>query len=669
MFRFRAAASLTATALMAGTLLAAPVPAFANFGPVDTGDRLAAAIELANTTPGAEVITITGDIEGVDLTRVVTDELTIEVSGFTVSSVRLLTTSALTLRGEGTWVAGTDGAAERSLAPGIGVAPGASFTVDSLTLDAVGTACDAGIGGWEIVGGGTTVGECVVDESSTAAHGAITIIDSTVSAKGGAYSAGIGSAMFAPSALVPGVITFVRSVIVAEGGTFAAGVGGGWGADAGVIDISGGVLEARGNNEGSGIGGGLNGSAGSVVLRDGAVVEAVGAGDSGVGIGAGLTVELPLPPGDIDGTLEVLDGTLRDTRVFAPTTVPAGGTLAIDGTVSVLRPIINDGVISITGGAGALESTGPITNRGVIRPSAGVTADLILGNNVTVTYDPNAESLVSSSVRYLAPDIASAAEALPTPPRPGFVVREWNTAPDGSGATLTANSSLATVGGNQAAFTVYAMWDVVSLEIDGAASVVAGGTVDFVVTRSDDFGGVETVTDAVLTSSEPTDVIDGDSVTASGAGERTITATIDGLEAETVLLVEAAPVAELTLAAPSLTVDVGGSLTFEVDGADAFGNPVAVDPGDVVLASDVATDVIDGLTVTFPTASPHVITATVGEVSTSVTVTVQAAAVEPPAPAPILSATGPVDVGGPALAALLLALLGVVLIGASRRRA
>lgn len=62
-------------------------------------------------------------------------------------------------------------------------------------------------------------------------------------------------------------------------------------------------------------------------------------------------------------------------------------------------------------------------------------------------------------------------------------------------------------------------------------------------------------------------------------------------------------------------VDVGDSVTLGVSATDQYGNPV--DASGVVITSSVSTDVIDGLTVQFPTASPHVLTATQGDATAS----------------------------------------------------
>ncbi|WP_430868229.1 beta strand repeat-containing protein [Demequina aurantiaca] len=121
------------------------------------------------------------------------------------------------------------------------------------------------------------------------------------------------------------------------------------------------------------------------------------------------------------------------------------------------------------------------------------------------------------------------------------------------------------------------------------------------------------------------------------------------------------PDANLTIIPSATSVDQGGSLTFDVTGVNNNGDPL--DTTDVVLTSSVATDEVDGLTVTFPHASPHTITATLGGVTTSVTVEVNPAASE-------LAQTGIFEDVNATLAwaaALLFAGLGITLVRGRRR--
>ena len=152
---------------------------------------------------------------------------------------------------------------------------------------------------------------------------------------------------------------------------------------------------------------------------------------------------------------------------------------------------------------------------------------------------------------------------------------------------------------------------------------------------------------------------------ATRAGTCQVTATVGGSTAVTstfTVEVTAGPLAALEVTATAPSVQQGGSLTFTVAGADAYGN--AVDTSAVVLTSSVATDQISGLTVSFPHASPHVITARIGQVSTSVMVEVI-----PQAAAAGLSQTGGSAASESLVAGTALALLlGVALLLAARRR-
>ncbi|MFM2475423.1 hypothetical protein, partial [Burkholderia cenocepacia] len=76
-----------------------------------------------------------------------------------------------------------------------------------------------------------------------------------------------------------------------------------------------------------------------------------------------------------------------------------------------------------------------------------------------------------------------------------------------------------------------------------------------------------------------------------------------------VITVVAGAASELFLTPERATVAQGRSVAFSVTATDVEGNLVDVSDR-IVLSSSVATDVVDGLTVTFPTASSHVITVT-----------------------------------------------------------
>lgn len=168
------------------------------------------------------------------------------------------------------------------------------------------------------------------------------------------------------------------------------------------------------------------------------------------------------------------------------------------------------------------------------------------------------------------------------------------------------------------------------------------------------------------------DVVDGLTVTASTAGPRAVFVRSGGQYGSTSLTVIGDPVAlQITPNAPS--VAKGGSLTFAVTGTDKWGTPI--DGSAAVLTSSVGTDVVSGQTVTFPTASPHTVTATLAGVTASVTVEVVASSGGSTTPATPATPTGLAETGaapleaGLAAAMLLFAGAAISVLTVARRRA
>lgn len=125
-------------------------------------------------------------------------------------------------------------------------------------------------------------------------------------------------------------------------------------------------------------------------------------------------------------------------------------------------------------------------------------------------------------------------------------------------------------------------------------------------------------------------------------------------------------VTTLQIVPSSLSVDQGGRITVVVTGFDVNGDPVADVTDLVKIESSIDSDEIDGDQITFVHASPHLITATLGQVTASVSIWVEPVVV--PADTGGLASTG----GGPEAAlivlALLLGLLGTSLVLVRRRR-
>ena len=116
--------------------------------------------------------------------------------------------------------------------------------------------------------------------------------------------------------------------------------------------------------------------------------------------------------------------------------------------------------------------------------------------------------------------------------------------------------------------------------------------------------------------------------------------------------------ASMTITATTTSIDQFGTVTITVSGLDQYGNVITGLEQNAVITSDVPTDVVVGNTITFPHASPHIITATLAGVSTTLLIQVIPAA---------LAATG-VEVASLLTPAALLLLLGIALVAIRRRR-
>jgi hypothetical protein len=117
----------------------------------------------------------------------------------------------------------------------------------------------------------------------------------------------------------------------------------------------------------------------------------------------------------------------------------------------------------------------------------------------------------------------------------------------------------------------------------------------------------------------------------------------------------------LALTSTPTAAEVGDTITVTASVLDYQGQPLADVSSRMTLHSSVATDIIAGNTVTFPSASPHTITASFGGHTATVTVEVAAA------PSATLAATG-TDSLPIVLSGSLLVLLGGSLAALTRRR-
>lgn len=165
---------------------------------------------------------------------------------------------------------------------GLQVPTGASITVRAAnrfaSLETTGGAYGAGIGGCYLTG--------------KQAGGNITIESGRITAKGGAFAAGIGG--YSTGTGANETIRISGGTVKATGGSYSAGIGGGNGNSEdgtgtnGAIIIEGSAeVTATGGAAAAGIGGGCNGdgtgSNGRILITDDAVVTAYGSGGAGIG--------------------------------------------------------------------------------------------------------------------------------------------------------------------------------------------------------------------------------------------------------------------------------------------------------------------------------------------------------------------------------------------------
>lgn len=208
-----------------------------------------------------------------------------------------------------------------------------------------------------------------------------------------------------------------------------------------------------------------------------------------------------------------------------------------------------------------------------------------------------------------------------------------------------------------------------------SASLVAGGTVAFTTAGEDRFGNTRgDLTDVTtFAGSAETDSVEGNEITFVTAGDNTVTASVAGFSAAVIVevLADSDAPAEIRMLSSAAVVDRGGSITLRVNGTDRFGNEIAGLTERAVFTSDWAVDVITGSTITFPHASTHTITATLGALQSVVVVEVNEPVSLPAAiAASVLARTGtePVLPATLGLSALLLG-MGAVLFSLRRRRA
>ncbi|QEO09469.1 putative Ig domain-containing protein [Protaetiibacter larvae] len=469
---------------------------------------------------------------------------------------------------------------------------GSNLRITGGTVTATGGEGGAGIGGGGEGGGGVTF---ITGGTVTATGGAegagigggshgnawFTAIEGgTVIATGGSGGAGIGGGL-----LGDGRDTSISGgTVTANGGSFASGIGGGNDGDGGTTEIIGGTVTATGGaGGGAGIGGGEGGGAGVTILSGGDITATGRSG--GAGIGTGFTSGLP---GLSDGTLDIRAQSPAPGSTFtggSSTSAIVGGR----GSVATFSVVPTDPFAKLT----AVDAASGSVH---VEFGWGVTFALNGGDGTApavqvIDFGGGTATRPADPTRTGGEFVAWTTGGTPydfTTPVTGNVAltAQWNLAPTLAGAA----SATATVG-----------------EPFSWAPTTVTGTPDAVVSLTDG-----ELPDG-LTLDPGTGAITGTPSDAAGDYPVTLGAHNGiGADASLELTISLAPgePTSLALRAATGTVNQGDTVTFTATGTDAAGNSFVIPSGDLTLSSSVASDIIRGTAVSFPHASPHLITAT-----------------------------------------------------------
>jgi len=395
-----------------------------------------------------------------------------------------------------------------------------------------------------------------------------------------------------------------------------------------------------------------------------------------VTVGGGSRSVAVSPDGTTVYTANSVDDTVSVLRevpsTYTVTFAPNGGTgvmspqTANTSTPLVLNAFTREGY-TFTGWNTAADGTGTSYADGA---NYAFTADATLyaqwdAVEYVISYDL-AGGIAGTPANPVTYTVESAPITLTPPTRDGFTFAGWT----GTGLTEpTVSVTIPTGTTGDRAFT--ATWEAnpaATLVITGPTTVTELDTNSFTVEAFDAHGiSLGDVTGHVtFTGADTTGTGLAFPVDFSAAGQtttRTLTATLDTDPSVTgtldVQVVSA--ITGITVTAPATAAE-GDTITVHVTATGATGS-LGDATAYAVITSDVSTDVVDGAEVSFPTASPHTLTITLGALTATHTVDVT------PAATGGLPTTGAnLHWGLPLSAGLLLALGAALTITNQRRR-
>jgi hypothetical protein len=268
----------------------------------------------------------------------------------------------------------------------------AGLTVEDkarLTIEGVGSLLAQGGGGSETGGAGIGSGDGKV-------AGTIIIGSGVVTAKGGAWAAGIGGGnmweqykaknnVAQPNG---GTIMITGGTVTAIGGQGGAGIGGGGWGRGGSITISGGTVKATGGELAAGIGGGYDADGGEITITGGATLAVTQSGyGSPAGMGGGAFSKGA-------GTVRITGGT-----VYASAGTGAGiggGAGATEGAIDINGGTVIAAAIGIASAAG---------QSGESRTSTGISGKqtIVLSQAINTTTFGGAQVIRGDNVRISEP--------------------------------------------------------------------------------------------------------------------------------------------------------------------------------------------------------------------------------------------------------------------------
>jgi len=255
--------------------------------------------------------------------------------------------------------------------------------------------------------------------------------DAQVTAIGRNGGAGIGSGAKTSQGVGGGTVLIGGNAKVTartEGldpdGFGGAGIGGGSRDLGATVTASGtAVVDATGGSQAAAIGGGYHGNGKSFVSSGASSVTAKSSINA---IGYGTDAATPAL-----GTVTIGAGTTLTIPANGKVTVPASQQLTNNGT------ILNSGALT---GAGKIVNNGTIVDHGPADPTVP-----IWNHNYQIQLEATPGDLPpADAIKHVyAASPALGGVTLPTPTRSGYAFTGWNSAPDGSGTTITDASIIA----------------------------------------------------------------------------------------------------------------------------------------------------------------------------------------------------------------------------------